>query len=128
MSGCVNCVWDRFREELEEWATKSAEARQRVLAQRQTGQATGSMTAQPGMPHHVATSMDDDGGGSESNWDSGTDMSASGGDLFQNIPVGIREFMKTEKLLRKKHAGEESDKPRNIITPSESGRGIQWVR
>jgi hypothetical protein len=110
MSGCVNCVWDRFRDELEEWAEKSAEARARLQAQRAKGQATGSMLAQPGMPGHVATSMNDDGGGSESNWTGADGMQslgqAGGPDLFANIPVGIREFMKTEKRLKEKHRRE----------------------
>lgn len=100
MSGCVNCVWDLYRDEMEEWAAKSAEARARLHAQREEGQATGSMLAGKGTPSHVLTSMDDDGGGSETNWGpTGTE-----GDLFDDIPVGIREFMKTEKKLKQKHA------------------------
>lgn len=108
MSGCVNCVWDMYRDELEDWASKSAQARERVQAQRSKGQATGSMIQQPGMPGHVATSMDDDGGGSETNWDSGLAMSGQDGDLFGNIPVGIREFMRTEKMLKSKHIKEDT--------------------
>lgn len=97
MSGCVNCVWDLYREELEEWAAKSAEARTKIEAQR----AKDGLTAKKaGMPAHVAHSMDDDGGGSETNWDSGLEFSGASGDLFENIPVGIREFMKTEKMLK----------------------------
>lgn len=102
MSGCVNCVWDQYRDELEEWADKSAEARTRLQAQRAKGTGSGSMV-EPAMPHHVATSMDDDGGGSEANWSSGLEMSGKQGDLFQSIPVGIREFMKTEKMLKQRH-------------------------
>jgi hypothetical protein len=56
-----------------------------------------------GMPAHVATSMDDDGGGSETNWSAGLAMSGQEGDLFKDIPVGIREFMRTEKMLKQKH-------------------------
>jgi hypothetical protein len=93
MSGCVNCVWDRYREDLEEWAAKSAEAREAVLAQKAK---TSSL------PNHVETSMDDDGGGSESNWDQGLNAQ----DLFADIPVGIREFMKTEKKLQAMHKDE----------------------
>ena len=44
-------------------------------------------------------SMDDDGGGSETNWGTGL----GGGDLFGDIPVGIREFMRTEKRLKQQH-------------------------
>ncbi|KAH7400775.1 oxidoreductase-like protein [Phaeosphaeria sp. MPI-PUGE-AT-0046c] len=98
MSGCVNCVWDMFRDEMEEWAQKSAQARAAMQAQRQQGMGTGRMVAGSGEPSHVATSMDDDGGGSESNWamEDGKEESS----LFDDIPVGIREFMKTEKKLK----------------------------
>lgn len=105
MSGCVNCVWEQYREELEDWAKLSSQARERVLAQRAEtrGPATGSMLAEPGMPSHVATSMDDDGGGSETNWQQGMEFKGGKGDIFGDIPVGIREFMKTDKKLRDRH-------------------------
>lgn len=112
MSGCVNCVWDRYRDELEEWAAKSTRARAKLVAQRTGGQATGSMLAEQNTPHHIATSMDDDGGGSEANWAAGAGMEPFGHagdtDLFANIPVGIREFMKTEKRLKEQHKRERA--------------------
>jgi hypothetical protein len=101
MSGCVNCVWDIYRDELEDWAAKSAEARAALQTQRVSGQGTGSMVVKEGIPQHVATSMDDNGGGSETNWSSAIDTGKE--DLFGNIPVGIREFMRTEKMLKLKH-------------------------
>lgn len=99
MSGCVNCVWDVYREDFEEWAAKSAEAREKLQAQRAGG-------TEADMPTHVASSMDDDGGGSEALW---TEPSAGDKkDLFENVPVGIREFMRTEKMLKQRHAEEGS--------------------
>jgi hypothetical protein len=91
MSGCVNCVWDLYRDEMEEWAEASAQARAAIQAQRHKGVGSGQMVARSDVPSHVAVSMDDDGGGSESNWEA---------DDAQNIPVGIREFMRTEKKLK----------------------------
>jgi hypothetical protein len=93
-----------YRDEMEEWAQKSAEARAALQAQREKGQGTGTMVAEPGTPSHVATSMDDDGGGSETNWG----PIPSEEDLFGDIPVGIREFMKTEKMLKQKHREEDA--------------------
>jgi hypothetical protein len=84
MSGCVNCVWDLYRDEMEEWAEKKAEVSAKLAQERSSSQA--------------ATSVDDDGGGSEGGWSAG-----GGADLFADIPVGIREFMKTEKKLKERH-------------------------
>lgn len=95
MSGCVNCVWDRYRDELEDWAAASAEARQKLKAQRAAANAAAS---------EAATSMDDDGGGSETNWEEDT----GGKDLFEGVPVGIREFMKIEKRLKEQHKKQQS--------------------
>lgn len=90
MSGCVNCVWDVYRDELEEWAEKSREAREKARG-------VGA----------VASSVDEDGGGSEANWGLGG-AGAEGQDLFEGIPVGIREFMRTEKKLKERHRREGS--------------------
>jgi hypothetical protein len=90
MSGCVNCVWDRYRDELEEWAGQSAKARTELGARKAGGQQAG-------------VSMEDDGGGSQGMWD----PLGAGGDLFADIPVGIREFMKTEKKLKERYRRRE---------------------
>lgn len=116
MSGCVNCVWELYREDLEEWAAKSNEAKQKMIEQRTRGQATGMMAQEKGMPSHAAVSMDDDGGGSETNWSTAPEAEPYQGaeesvDPLAGIPIGIREFMKTEKKLKAKHraAGEVLD-------------------
>lgn len=147
MSGCVNCVWDRFRDEMEEWVVASAEAERRLAA---AGRGAGdkgagagaetpssspgsSSTESPSTPlplsqrqqpaeghvsgHNLTVSMDDDGGGSETNWDVGSSPAPPVGprklakdlwddELYKNVPVGIREFMKQEKRLKEKHMRE----------------------
>lgn len=115
MSGCVNCVWDRYREEMEEWATASAKADARLLAQKKRQQAAGEgARSRPTTVEEVkpdapgAVSMDDDGGGSDTNWTPAEESPRIAKDLwddglYQNVPVGIREFMKQEKRLKEKH-------------------------
>ncbi len=88
---------------MEEWAEQSAKARAAIQAKREAFERSGSMVADQQSPSHVAVSMDDDGGGSETNW-TGT---AGDEKLFDDIPVGIREFMKTEKKLKQRHKVEE---------------------
>jgi hypothetical protein len=122
MSGCVNCVWDRYRDELEEWAAARREAdmvlrkeksfqkerKRRKSPSTQTGvSGTGLMLGdgEKGAAH-TAVSMDDDGSGSESNWETGLDAEFTSEELFKGVPVGIREFMKQEKRLKEKHARE----------------------
>ncbi|KAE8350705.1 oxidoreductase-like protein [Aspergillus coremiiformis] len=96
MSGCVHCVWDDFRDEMEEWAARVNHARTKGASKRPTGDMRHTPRA---TIESASTSMDDDGGGSQTNWA----ISNQTDDLFASIPVGIREFMKTEKKLRQKH-------------------------
>lgn len=104
MSGCVNCVWDLYRDDMEEWAEKSALARAAIQAKREIGKGTGTMVAGSNQPSHVAVSMDDDGGGSETNWA----LEPGKANLFDDIPVGIREFMRTEKKLKQIHQRDQA--------------------
>ncbi|KAK4187423.1 oxidoreductase-like protein [Podospora australis] len=116
MSGCVNCVWDRFRDDMEDWSAKTLEAKRR-LAAREVGEsvgdtqdsieATSADTAKTTKAEEADDmSMDDDGGGSAANWDTGKKITKDlwDDDLYKNVPVGIREFMKQEKRLKEKHA------------------------
>ncbi|RYO97303.1 hypothetical protein DL765_011267 [Monosporascus sp. GIB2] len=119
MSGCVNCVWDRYRDDMEEWLSASLKAEKALQAQRAQGapDVLGSVSAvrgMPGMQSAGVTSMDDDGGGSQANWQA--DLKKADrpkiakdfwdDDLYKNVPVGIREFMKHEKRLKEKHMRE----------------------
>lgn len=133
MSGCVNCVWDRYRDEMEDWVSSSKEAERRLQAERAQGPIDTSSSksavkkeedlkepasepvtsghAPPGLSVDEAVSMDDDGGGSDTNWPTpqpkiAKDLWDDG--LYKNIPVGIREFMKTEKKLKQRHEEEGS--------------------
>lgn len=125
MSGCVNCVWDRFRDEMEDWALADAEAARALAAERAAEAETGAdvgvgigadATTRPprtSAADHAAVSVDDDGGGSDTNLDVPPAPTSSkiakdfwDDDLYKNVPVGIREFMKQEKRLKEKHARE----------------------
>jgi hypothetical protein len=121
MSGCVNCVWDRYRDEMEEWAGLSAEAERRLKAMEAGGQVGATEECIEGVEHgrgmqlgvheEVLERMDQDGSGSgfgaylpegsgriaKDFWDE---------ELYKNVPVGIREFMKQEKRLKEKHLRE----------------------
>jgi len=100
MSGCVHCVWDDYRDEVESWAIRIQQAQSRGRGDDSlSGQGVYlNLSAQRSEVADASTSMDEDGGGSETNWH-GDDL----GDLFSSIPVGIREFMRTEKRLKTRH-------------------------
>ncbi len=90
MSGCVSCVWDAYREEVEVWAEE-----RRNLQRMQAGEGGGA---------RADTGDGEGGGGAEGVGDldgmGGVDLSDEG--MFEGVPVGIREFMNVEKRLRER--------------------------
>lgn len=99
MSGCVHCVWDDYRDDVESWAARVAEAQAKSPKRRRSG---GSPKIEMSRPEvdHASGSMDDDGGGSEALWTTSSSEATDEDALFQGIPIGIREFMATEKRIR----------------------------
>ena len=120
MSGCVNCVWDAYREEVEEWAAARRwhDLQQASNVRRRPSGGIGEQMSdyQAGDDGGVGD-LDEPGGltGFE-----GTDLSGEEA-LFEGVPVGIREFMKTEKRLREKRGREEGQR-------SYEGRSIESWR
>ena len=100
----MHCVWDDYRDEVEGWALRLQEAQAKSMGG--GGSRGQGVSAKVGMQRSevadASTSMDEDGGGSETNWH-GVDAA----ELFSSIPVGIREFMRTEKRLRHQHRKEK---------------------
>lgn len=101
MSGCVHCVWDDYRDEVEGWAMRLQQAQAKGGG---GGYLRGQgVSAKSGVQRSevagASTSMED-GGGSETKRDGG-----DAGELFSSIPVGIREFMRTEKRLKERRRG-----------------------
>jgi hypothetical protein len=108
---------------MEAWAAASARA-EKALQQKQDKKqkpadvmeaVMGKGRSKSMPPPSTAVSMDDDGGGSETNWRAEEVKSTDrpkiaknlwDDDLYNNIPVGIREFMKHEKKLKEKHERE----------------------
>ena len=89
-------MWDDYRGEVEAWAVRLRRAQ--AKAHRVRMESPKAHMSRPEVAE-ASISMDDDGGGSEALWDTASTV-ALGEDLFQGIPVGIREFMATEKRLR----------------------------
>jgi hypothetical protein len=80
MSGCINCVWELYKDELEEWRMKRNEAKHRLLTDPKYRNESwpadfGVERAKPGQ----ATAEDD---------------------TWQDMDVTIRVFVETEKRLR----------------------------
>jgi hypothetical protein len=82
MSGCVNCVLSQFIEDLDEWRKAKRKAEERL---------------------QMAERGEDDAG-------IGADVGEGLWEGFEDIPVGLRVFMETEKRLKEKEKEKDKDK------------------
>lgn len=99
MSGCVNCVWDIFREELEEWATANAKAQKALRKLEGKHLKTSKKAINVTDQFLETTSTDDDAGRAM------VDIDMWEG--FEDIPIGIRAFMETEKEIKSRRIGDK---------------------
>jgi len=102
MSGCVHCVWDLYREEVEEWAARQKHAH-RSAVDRESEKAR-SMRGRGRRGSGEESEGLGDLNGVEGGYE-GVDLVQEG--LFDMVPVGIREFMNTEKRLRERKQAEK---------------------
>ena len=98
MSGCVNCVWDAYREEVEEWAAGRRKREAEIHGTR--GSMAKSRNDETGDAGDSGAVGDMDEPGGLGNYE-GVDLDDESG-LFEGVPVGIREFMKQEKRIRER--------------------------
>lgn len=105
MSGCVNCVWDAYREEVEEWAAarKKCEA---PLSEHPAKIRRGLRGSAGKGLEDEADLADLDGDGGMASYE-GINIDDEGG-LFEGVPVGIKEFMKQEKRIRERRSRQEA--------------------
>ncbi|KAI5464898.1 oxidoreductase-like protein [Mariannaea sp. PMI_226] len=99
MSGCVNCVWDRYREDMEEWTYQKARAQEALAAQ-----------SAPIRSHGIKPDLDRSKDAIAKVGDTKIAKDLWADDVFDNVPVGIREFMKQEKRLKERHAKENAER------------------
>lgn len=100
-----SCVWDDYRDEVESWASRLEEAKAKSHGEESMQSPKIDLTRAE--VQAASGSMDDDGGGSEALWQTPS-TSASADELFAEIPVGIREFMATEKRIRDRKKAKKS--------------------
>ncbi|KAL8991653.1 MAG: hypothetical protein Q9169_007781 [Polycauliona sp. 2 TL-2023] len=99
MSGCVNCVWDAYREEVEAWAARRKE--NMSMADGKEELEKKKAREMRGRGRRLVGGIK----GSQGEYAGGEDDAV----LFEGVPVGIREFMKTEKRLKEKREREEGE-------------------
>ena len=92
MSGCVNCVWDTFREEVEQWSARQRQ-RQKQVQEQEHGQAAGR-----GVDEASKISSMDSGGVGDLDGMAGSNLDPDS--FFKDLPVGIKEFIALEKRLK----------------------------
>ncbi|KAK9321041.1 oxidoreductase-like protein [Lipomyces orientalis] len=92
MSGCVNCVWELYREDFEDWQRRKRKAKKILMD-------TGRFDL---WPEDFGPNPRDKGGkGEPSKTDEELDKQDYE-DQWKGIDVGIRVFMETERRLKKK--------------------------
>ncbi|KAK9453506.1 oxidoreductase-like protein [Dipodascopsis uninucleata] len=100
MSGCVNCVWELYREDIEHWQEKRREAIHKLidtkrfdLWQEDFGPNPAKRSVNTGSPEDTKTLKERE----EKRFKREREQA------WKGVDVGIRVFIETERKLRKRH-------------------------
>ncbi|KAK9469463.1 oxidoreductase-like protein [Lipomyces arxii] len=88
MSGCVNCVWELYRDDFEDWQDRKRKAMKKLIDNNRLDLWPADFGDVPNLAKGSAT----------------VDESKEEEDAFKDVDVGIRVFIETERRLKKKHA------------------------
>lgn len=102
MSGCVNCVWELYKDEIEEWRAQRNEAKQALLTTHTKDPWPVDFGPEPsdrGSSHMSAAEARAET--TDESWESDVDIS-------------IRVFVETEKKLRKKRQQKSKEKGEDL--------------
>ncbi|KAK6525071.1 hypothetical protein TWF281_011950 [Arthrobotrys megalospora] len=102
MSGCVNCVWDVFREDLEDWAAANARAHRALQLQSEGETLLAASGKNSPIPRGVINKGREVGGQSQGQ---GVTFGTNMWEGLEDIPIGIRVFMDTEKAIKSRKPG-----------------------
>ncbi|KAK7204140.1 hypothetical protein BZA70DRAFT_290687 [Myxozyma melibiosi] len=94
MSGCVNCVWELYREDFEYWQEKRKQAMEKLV---QTGRFDLWPEDFGRNPKEGAETLEDAASLAEAN-----------DDPWKGVDVGIKVFIETEQRLRKRRASKSA--------------------
>ncbi|CAK9440987.1 uncharacterized protein LODBEIA_P48560 [Lodderomyces beijingensis] len=116
MSGCINCVWELFEEDLKEWSEKREEAASKLVAAGPAGgrwpehfHAPLKLLDRAHYPESLKDKSDDElFGGAKGHQGS---SKAEEDEKWGDVPVSIRVFAATEKRLKLKHKQDEGAQP-----------------
>ncbi|CAI5759454.1 unnamed protein product [Candida verbasci] len=97
MSGCINCVWELFEEDLKDWNEKRIEAAKKLVEKGgrwpEHFHAPLKHLNKENYPESIANKKDHE-----------LESTEEGPNEWGDVPIAIRVFTETEKKLKRKHA------------------------
>jgi predicted nucleic acid-binding Zn-ribbon protein len=100
MSGCVNCVWEQYKDEIEEWKMKRQEAKDALLS---------THTSSP-WPQDFGPEPDRTGDNASKYREKLRRTQGEEDDAWEDIDISIKVFVDTEKMIRQRKKNRKQQK------------------
>lgn len=113
MSGCINCVWELFRDDIKEWNDKRRDTALKINQDPLLADFVWPADFHPPLRYlddsHIPKELLSKKHLSDSAKDPGAGGSTKDDDSWQNVPVAIRVFAEAEKKIKAKSKQKKTD-------------------